>query len=87
MPRARAAAGPDRTIGCPCQRNSPALGFFRWFAAEPAYDGESGAGRCIWFVDLRFETPGRSGTPFQYGACRDGQEWHAYERTSGLRVR
>jgi inner membrane protein len=67
--------------------NSPALGFFRWFAAEPAYDGASEAGRCIWFVDLRFETPGRSATPFQYGACRDGPQWRAYERTTGMRVR
>jgi inner membrane protein len=67
--------------------SSPALGFFRWFATEPAFDGESAGGRCVWFVDLRFEIPGRSGTPFQYGACRDGQEWHAYERTSGRRVR
>jgi inner membrane protein len=67
--------------------NSPVLGFFRWFAAEPAYDGESNAGRCVWFVDLRFETPGRSAIPFQYGACRDGREWRAYERTSGARVR
>ena len=67
--------------------NSPALGFFRWFAAEPAYDGESEAGRCLWFVDLRFETPGRNAIPFQYGACRDGQEWRAYERASGMQVR
>jgi inner membrane protein len=60
--------------------NTPALGFFRGFAAEPAYDGESDGGRCIWFVDLRFETPGRPGTPFQYGACRDGAAWRAYRR-------
>jgi inner membrane protein len=62
--------------------NSPALSFFRWFAAEPAYDGATEGGRCVWFVDLRFVTPGRELTPFQYGACRDSPQarWRAYER-------
>ena len=60
---------------------SPALGFFRWFAAEPAYDGTSEGGNCVWFVDLRFVTPGRDVTPFRYGACRDSPRdpWRAYE--------
>ena len=58
--------------------NAPALAFFRWFAAEPAFDG-AGEG-CIWFVDLRFVTPGRDITPFQFGACREGGSWRAYER-------
>jgi inner membrane protein len=61
---------------------SPALGFFRWFAALPAFDGTSEGGNCVWFVDLRFATPGRDVTPFQYGACRDSprEPWRAYER-------
>jgi inner membrane protein len=54
---------------------SDALAVYRWFAALPALDGREG--NCAWFVDLRFETPGRSGTPFRYGACRDapGAPW------------
>jgi inner membrane protein len=61
---------------------APALGFFRWFAAEPAFDGTTEGGNCVWFVDLRFATPGREVTPFQYGACRDSSRgpWRAYER-------
>ena len=60
---------------------SPALGFFRRFAAEPAYDGTTEGGNCVWFVDLRFVTPGRDVTPFRYGACRDSpaEPWRAYE--------
>jgi inner membrane protein len=55
--------------------NSPPLGFFRWFAELPAFDGESG--NCAWFVDLRFDTPGRGAMPFRFGACRDapGAAW------------
>jgi inner membrane protein len=48
--------------------NSPPLAPFRWFATEPAFDGSDA--RCVWFVDLRFLTPGRDGMPFRYGACR-----------------
>jgi len=61
---------------------SPALGFFRWFAAEPAFDGTTEGGNCVWFVDLRFATPGRDVMPFQYGACRDSprEPWRAYQR-------
>jgi len=68
--------------------NSDGLAFFRWFAAEPAFDGESDNGRCVWFVDLRFLMPGREGMPFQFGACRQpadglrGATWRAYERTT-----
>jgi len=60
---------------------SPALGFFRGFAAEPAYDGTSEGANCVWFADLRFVTPGRDVTPFRYGACRDSprEPWRAYE--------
>jgi inner membrane protein len=50
---------------------SPALAFFRWFAALPAYDGISQGSTCVWFRDLRFLTPGREGTPFRFGACRE----------------
>jgi inner membrane protein len=64
---------------------SPALGFFRWFAGMPAFDGLGKGSTCVWFVDLRFVNPGRDWVPFQYGACRDapGAPWHAYERAAG----
>ncbi len=58
--------------------NSEALGFFRWFATQPALDGRTDD--CAWFVDLRFVTPGRDITPFQFGACREGGVWRGYER-------
>ncbi len=50
--------------------SSPALGFFRWFADVPAFDGMTEGSTCVWFSDLRFLTPGREGTPFRFGACR-----------------
>jgi inner membrane protein len=53
--------------------NSPALRFFRWFAAVPAFDGEEKG--CPYFVDLRFATPGREPPPFRFGVCRAGDEW------------
>lgn len=68
---------------------SPALGFFRWFADLPAYDGTSEGSTCVWFLDLRFLTPGRDNLPFRFGACRDapGEPWRAYQRSdSGGRV-
>jgi inner membrane protein len=68
---------------------SPALGFFRWFADLPAFDGTSEASTCLWFVDLRFMTPGRDNMPFRFGACRDkpAEAWRAYQRgDSGGRV-
>ena len=61
---------------------SPALGFYRWFAALPAYERTDGDG-CYWFADLRFLTPGRDWLPFQFAACRDaskGGPWRAYQR-------
>jgi inner membrane protein len=62
--------------------NSPALDFFRWFAALPAFDGVSEGSTCVWFFDLRFLTPGRENLPFRFGACREnpGAPWHAYQR-------
>jgi inner membrane protein len=56
---------------------SPALGVFRWFADLPAFDGRSTGSSCVWFVDLRFLTPGREGMPFRHGACREapGAPW------------
>jgi inner membrane protein len=54
--------------------NSEALAFFRWFAALPAFDGVSEGSTCVWFVDLRFLTPGREGMPFRYAACREGPQ-------------
>ena len=53
--------------------SSPALAFFRWFAAVPAFDGAERG--CYYFVDLRFATPGREPTPFRFGACPRGDEW------------
>jgi inner membrane protein len=50
------------------------LAFFRWFADLPAYDGTAPGKSCVWFRDLRFETPGRGVTPFRYGVCRDGPD-------------
>jgi inner membrane protein len=66
---------------------SPALGFMRWFADKPAFDGLGKGSTCAWFVDLRFLNPGRDWLPFQYGACRDGPgaPWRAYERAAGAR--
>ena len=52
---------------------SAPLGAFRWFAAQPAFDGSDQ--HCVWFVDLRFLTPGREGNPFRYAACREGTGW------------
>ena len=64
--------------------NAAGLAFFRWFAVEPAFDGETRGSDCVWFVDLRFLTPGREGMPFQFGACRErpGAPWRAYERAT-----
>lgn len=53
--------------------NSPAMAPLRWFAELPAFDGSNE--RCVWFVDLRFLTPGREGMPFRYAACREGGAW------------
>jgi inner membrane protein len=54
---------------------SEALAVYRWFADLPALDGKDE--KCAFFVDLRFDTPGRPSTPFRYGACRDapGGPW------------
>lgn len=61
---------------------SPALGFFRWFAALPAFDGITPGSTCVWFIDLRFASPGRDDVPFEFGACRSapGAPWRAYDR-------
>jgi inner membrane protein len=62
--------------------DSPALGFFRWFAELPALEASDADGRCHWFVDLRFGSPGRDVMPFRFGACREkpGSPWRAYQR-------
>jgi inner membrane protein len=58
------------------------LAFFRWFAEYPAlYRIDAGnPSRCVWFEDLRFNTPGRAGNPFRFGACtQDGTtEWTVF---------
>jgi inner membrane protein len=56
--------------------------FFRWFAAYPALlrIDDRGGQRCAWFQDLRFITPGRAGTPFRYGMCREGDGvWRPFQ--------
>jgi inner membrane protein len=67
---------------------SPALGFFRWFADLPAFDGLTEGSTCVWFTDLRFYIPGRDAVPFRYGACRGapGAAWKAYERAGPGRI-
>ena len=69
--------------------SEPAFRFFRWFAEYPAFlrAESTGAARCVWFYDLRFVTPGRSGTPFQYGMCGTaGQSWQPFQMLRGERV-
>lgn len=59
--------------------------FFRWFAQYPVlYRIDAGNPHtCVWFQDLRFFTPGRSGWPFRYGMCREnGGSWRPYELSS-----
>jgi inner membrane protein len=65
--------------------HSPALGFMRWFADKPAFDGVTAGSTCVWFVDLRFLNPGRDWIPFRYGACRERPDapWRAFERLPG----
>jgi inner membrane protein len=57
--------------------NSEALAVYRWFADLPAFDGLGAGSTCVWFVDLRFLTPGRDRMPFRWGACRShpGAPW------------
>ena len=61
---------------------SPALAFFRWFSDRPAFDGVTAGSTCVWFVDLRFDSPGRGWMPFRFGACRESpaSPWRAYRR-------
>ena len=68
--------------------DSDSLGFLRWFEELPAFDGMSEMGKCVWFVDLRFDTPGRDGVPFPFGACRDrsGSPWRAYKREGSGKI-
>jgi len=72
--RSRYGDGADKALAQQAW-NSPAMAVYRWFADLPAYDGRSTGSTCVWFIDLRFDAPGR-GTrlPFRYGACRDGPE-------------
>ena len=64
---------------------SPSLGFMRWFADKPAFDGLAAGSTCVWFLDLRFLNPGRDWLPFRYGACQEapGAPWRAFERLEG----
>jgi inner membrane protein len=53
--------------------SSPPMAPIRWFDELPAFDGSNE--HCVWFVDLRFLTPGRDSMPFRYAACRDDEGW------------
>ena len=56
------------------------LDFFRRFADLPVFDGTHPGASCVWFVDLRFLTPGRDSMPFRYGACRGAdQRWRGHQ--------
>jgi len=68
--RTRYGEGRERTLAQEAW-SSPTMGVYRWFADLPAYDGASAGSICVWFIDLRFYTPGRGTQPFRYGACRD----------------
>lgn len=79
--RPRYGATPEAQALARDALHSDALGFFRWFADLPAFDGVTEGSTCAWFVDLRFLTPGRDTMPFQFGACRETNgPWRAYER-------
>ena len=71
--RTRYGEGAERALAREAW-NSPAMTVYRWFADQPAFDGTSTGSTCVWFVDLRFYTPGRAAQPFRYGACRDRTE-------------
>jgi inner membrane protein len=67
----------------------PSFAFFRWFAAYPAFlrSEIADAAGCVWFHDLRFVTPGRAGTPFQYGLCRESTGgWQPFQLLGGVRA-
>jgi len=71
--RTRYGVGDNKTLAQDAW-NSPAMAVYRWFADLPAFDGISAGSTCVWFIDLRFYTPGRATQPFRYGACRDAPE-------------
>jgi inner membrane protein len=65
----------------------PDFGFFRWFAQFPAVDAveRSADGECVWYIDLRFATPGRETVPFRYGMCRPAAgDWRAFRHDTGV---
>ena len=71
--RTRFRYGTEDPVRVHAAWSSDALSVFRWFAAEPAFDGKEGD--CYYFVDLRFATPGRGVTPFRFGACGRPGDW------------
>jgi inner membrane protein len=52
------------------------MAFFRAFAKMPAFmkQEEGALGRCAFFQDLQFLSPGREAHPFRYGVCFSGTE-------------
>jgi inner membrane protein len=78
----RYGARPDDAAFALHAYRQPAFAFFRWFAMYPAVLGidRAHAESCVWFHDLRFVTPGRDVTPFQYGMCRErAGMWMPYQ--------
>jgi inner membrane protein len=71
--RARYGEGATRALARDAW-NSDAMSVYRWFAELPAYDGATTGSTCVYFIDLRFTTPGRGTLPFRYGACRDAPD-------------
>jgi inner membrane protein len=70
--------------------DSPQLAFYRWFAEYPVLFriDRANPSTCVWFEDLRFETPGRDANIFRFGLCSEGDSgaWRAYRlRDDGTR--
>lgn len=72
--RTRYGATPAEQAVARSAWNAHAFAFFRWFADVPAFDGATSGSECVWFRDLRFETPGRGRMPFRFGLCRAGPD-------------
>jgi len=82
-------AGASRALARKVLESSE-LGFYRWFAEYPVlYRIDRGnPSTCVWFDDLRFETPGRDSSFFRFGMCAEGEsgDWRAYRlRADGTR--
>ena len=82
MHAARYGSGADEIALAREAYRQPEFRFFRWFAAYPSLlrVDIGNPQRCVWFHDLRFVTPGRPGTPFQYGMCSENAgPWQPFQ--------